>query len=101
MAEVVKSPSPAPTTDGSGGPSSVVESPSRGHPGFWGVIEDQFALRQLISEYLIPIETNVIWYTLGGVLAIGLALEILTGIKRAGADMILTYHAPDVARWLR
>ena len=29
------------------------------------------------------------------------ALEVLTGIKRAGADMILTYHAPDVARWLR
>jgi porphobilinogen synthase len=29
------------------------------------------------------------------------ALEILTGIKRAGADMILTYHAVDVARWLR
>ena len=28
------------------------------------------------------------------------ALEILTGIKRAGADMILTYHAPDAARWL-
>jgi porphobilinogen synthase len=30
-----------------------------------------------------------------------IALEILTGIKRAGADMILTYFAPDVARWLR
>jgi porphobilinogen synthase len=29
------------------------------------------------------------------------ALEILTGIKRAGADMILTYFAQDVARWLR
>jgi porphobilinogen synthase len=29
------------------------------------------------------------------------ALEILTGIKRAGADMILTYFARDVARWLR
>jgi porphobilinogen synthase len=29
------------------------------------------------------------------------ALEILTGIKRAGADMILTYHALDAARWLR
>ncbi len=29
------------------------------------------------------------------------ALEILTGIRRAGADMILTYFAPDVARWLR
>jgi porphobilinogen synthase len=29
------------------------------------------------------------------------ALEILTGIKRAGADMILTYHARDAARWLK
>jgi len=28
-------------------------------------------------------------------------LETLTGFKRAGADMILTYHAPDVAGWLR
>jgi porphobilinogen synthase len=30
-----------------------------------------------------------------------IVLETLTGIKRAGADMILTYHAPDVAKWLR
>ncbi len=28
------------------------------------------------------------------------ALEILTGIKRAGADIIITYHALDAARWL-
>src|SRR5260370_931501 len=28
------------------------------------------------------------------------ALEILTSIKRAGADMILTYYALDAARWL-
>ena len=27
-------------------------------------------------------------------------IETLTGIKRAGADIIITYHAPDVARWL-
>ncbi len=27
-------------------------------------------------------------------------LEILTGIQRAGADILLTYHAKDVARWL-
>jgi len=27
-------------------------------------------------------------------------LEILTGIRRAGADIILTYHAKNVARWL-
>lgn len=29
-----------------------------------------------------------------------IVLEILTSIKRAGADMILTYHAKDVAKWL-
>src|SRR6266446_144147 len=28
-------------------------------------------------------------------------MEILTSIKRAGADMILTYHALDAARWLK
>src|SRR5262245_31968603 len=28
-------------------------------------------------------------------------LEILTGIRRAGADFILTYHAKDAARWLK
>ncbi len=27
-------------------------------------------------------------------------LEALTGIKRAGAKIIISYHAPDVARWL-
>jgi porphobilinogen synthase len=27
-------------------------------------------------------------------------LEILGGIRRAGADWILTYHAADAARWL-
>jgi porphobilinogen synthase len=27
--------------------------------------------------------------------------EVLTGIKRAGADLIITYHAKDAARWLR
>jgi porphobilinogen synthase len=29
------------------------------------------------------------------------ALEILTSIRRAGADLIFTYHAKDAARWLR
>jgi porphobilinogen synthase len=30
-----------------------------------------------------------------------IVLETLTGMKRAGTDMILTYHSLDVARWLR
>ncbi len=29
-----------------------------------------------------------------------IVLEILTSIKRAGADLILTYHAKDAAKWL-
>lgn len=29
-----------------------------------------------------------------------LAMEILTSIKRAGADIIVSYHAPDAAVWL-
>lgn len=31
----------------------------------------------------------------------GVVLETLTAIKRAGADLILTYHAKDAAGWLR
>jgi porphobilinogen synthase len=27
-------------------------------------------------------------------------LEALTSIKRAGADLILTYHAKEASRWL-
>lgn len=30
-----------------------------------------------------------------------ITLEALTGIRRAGADIIITYFAPDVAQWLR
>lgn len=28
-------------------------------------------------------------------------LETLTGMKRAGADILITYHAKDAARWLK
>ncbi len=30
-----------------------------------------------------------------------IVMEVLMGIRRAGADMIITYFAPDVAGWLR
>ncbi len=29
-----------------------------------------------------------------------IVMEVLTGIRRAGADMIITYFAPEVAEWL-
>lgn len=28
-------------------------------------------------------------------------MEVLTGLRRAGADLVVTYHAMEVARWLR
>jgi porphobilinogen synthase len=28
-------------------------------------------------------------------------METLTAMKRAGADLVITYHALDAARWLR
>ena len=31
---------------------------------------------------------------------VGVMREVVTGIKRAGADLIITYHAPDIARWM-
>jgi menaquinol-cytochrome c reductase cytochrome b subunit len=43
-------------------------------------IKEQLGLRGIISEYLIPVETNTIWYVLGGVLAISLVAEVLTGM---------------------
>jgi porphobilinogen synthase len=30
-----------------------------------------------------------------------IVLEVLTAIKRAGADIVITYHAKDAARWLQ
>lgn len=31
----------------------------------------------------------------------GIVMEMLTGMKRAGSDLIITYHAKDAARWLK
>ncbi len=59
--------------------------------GWWSRTLDEFGFRQLISEYLIPVETNSIWYSLGGVLGISIALEIVTGL-------LLTYvYVPDAS----
>ncbi|WP_232695630.1 porphobilinogen synthase [Brevibacillus daliensis] len=31
----------------------------------------------------------------------GVVMETMVGFKRAGADMIITYHAKDIAKWLQ
>ena len=54
------------------------------------------AAYQVSGEYLM-IQSAA---AAGGMDLKALVLETLTGIRRAGADMVLTYFAPQVAEWL-
>jgi porphobilinogen synthase len=67
-------------------------------------------IRQLHDEYL---EVPLVAYNVSGEYAMlkaaaangwldeeRVVLEALTGMKRAGADLIITYHAKDAARWI-
>lgn len=54
------------------------------------------AAYQVSGEYLM-IKSAA---SAGGLDERALVMETLTGIKRAGADMVLTYFAPQVAEWL-
>jgi len=66
--------------------------PAGSRPGWLARVGDQFGIRQMVSDYMIPVETNSIWYLLGGVLAIALALELLTGF------LIALVYVPDAGR---
>jgi len=66
--------------------------PAGSRPGWLARVGDQFGFRQMVSDYMIPVETNSIWYLLGGVLAISLGLEILTGF------LIALVYVPDAGR---
>ncbi len=85
----VDQPSPGseqPRTPQGAGPGRTATKPPTGEEwrhAFRGRMKEQLGLRGIVSEYLIPVETNTIWYTLGGVLAISLVLEILTGMVLA------------------
>jgi quinol-cytochrome oxidoreductase complex cytochrome b subunit len=59
---------------------------------FGGRVKDQLGVRGMISEYMIPVEANNFWYSLGGVLGIALALEILTGM------LLSLRYIPDASR---
>lgn len=66
-------------------------------------------IRDVKNRFKLPIVT----YNVGGEYAMVKAaaingwidekqtvLEVLISMKRAGSDLIITYHAKDVARWL-
>src|SRR6266540_5344439 len=55
------------------------------------VITEQLGVRGILREYMIPVDTNTIWYSLGGVLGIAILLEIITGA------LLATRYVPDAA----
>ena len=66
-------------------------------------------LQRLRSETLVPLAAYQVsgeYAMLEAAAARGLvdrraaALEALTGIRRAGADLVITYYAAEAARWL-
>ncbi len=72
--------------------TGMSEVQSQPRQGLWGTLSDQFGFRRLVTDYLIPVESNSIWYLLGGVLAISLALEILSGM------LLSLVYIPDAAK---
>lgn len=67
-------------------------------------------LRDLRNEYNLPLAVYNVsgeYSMIKGAAANGwidekrVVLETMVGFKRAGADIIITYHAKDVARWLK
>lgn len=51
-------------------------------------VSGEYAMVKIAAKAGLVDERQIIW-------------EILTAIKRAGADIILTYHAKEVAGWLQ
>ena len=71
-----------PRVDG-GGTTTAPPTGEAWRHAFRDRVKEQLGLRGMISEYMIPVETNTVWYTLGGVLAIALVLEIISGMVLA------------------
>src|SRR5512132_593147 len=89
--------------------ATTTEEPPTGaewRHAFRNRVKEQLGLRGMISEYMIPVETDTFWYTLGGVLAISLGLEIVTGmvlalryIPDAGQAYQITSKLLDEGGW--
>jgi porphobilinogen synthase len=78
------------------------------------MVKPALAYLDVIAEVRAAVDVPVSAYNVSGEYAMvaaaaqrgwidprSLVLEILTGIARAGADMIITYHALEAARWLQ
>ena len=72
--------------------------PAESTRAWWGGVREQLGIDPLVGglvrNYMIPAETNTVWYVLGGVLAIALGFELLTG-----AILLFTYTPNAATAW--
>ena len=80
-----------PTVESAGKAAPDGAPPAAPRQSWWSGVLDEFGFKAVVSEYLIPVETNSIWYSLGGVLAVALVLEILTGF------LLAAVYIPDAS----
>lgn len=75
-------------------PMSQTESPIEGKSrgSLLTRIKEQLGVQGMVSEYMIPVETNTISYSLGGVLAIALVAELASGM------LLATRYIPDAGK---
>ena len=73
-----------------------------------GIVEDDYNLiftHNIVYYFLIKVdkftEKQLLDYEKGWIDEERIVMENLIGMKRAGAKMIITYHALDVAGWLK
>jgi quinol-cytochrome oxidoreductase complex cytochrome b subunit len=72
-------------------PAEVAPPAPKRHP-IRDTVETEFGIGPLVREYLVPVETNTIWYILGGVLGMAIALEYATGM------LLALRYLPDAGR---
>jgi quinol-cytochrome oxidoreductase complex cytochrome b subunit len=74
---------------------SAAAPPPESTREWWAGVREQLGIDtlfgSLVRDYMIPSETNTVWYVLGGVLAIALGFEFLTG------TILLFTYTPDAA----
>ncbi|KRE51172.1 porphobilinogen synthase [Paenibacillus sp. Soil522] len=88
-------------TDIAEGADMLMVKPALAYLDIVRLLKDKFNLP--VAAYNVSAEYSMVKAAAanGWVDERAIVLETLTGMKRAGADLIITYHAKDAARWLR
>lgn len=83
------------------GADIIIVKPAMAYMDIIAAVKDNFG--QPVAAYNVSGEYSMIKAAaqMGWINEQKITLELLTGMKRAGADIIITYHALNVARWIQ